>query len=36
MNLYNKVYKIKAVNSGIEADLEYIITLILIETKKRQ
>ena len=34
MNLYNKVYKIKAVNSGIEADLEYIIKLILIETKK--
>ena len=35
MNLYNKVYKIRAVNSGKEADLEYIITLILIETKKK-
>ena len=35
MNLYNKSYKIRAVNSGKEADLEYIITLILIETKKK-
>ena len=35
MNLYNKVYKIRAVNSGKEADLEYIIKLILIETKKK-
>ena len=34
MNLYNKVYKIRAVNSGKEADLEYIITLILLEPKK--
>ena len=35
MNLYNKVYKIKAINSGKEADLQYIIKLILIETKKK-
>ena len=36
MNLYNKVYKIKAINSGNEAGFEYMIKLILIKTKKRQ
>ena len=35
MNLYNKIYKIKAINSGKEADLKDIITLILKETKKK-
>ena len=35
MNLYKKIYKIKASNSEKEADIVYIIKLILIETKKR-
>ena len=35
MNLYKHLDKIKALNSEKEADIEYIITLILLETKKR-
>ena len=35
MNLYQKVYKIKASNSGKEADIEYIIQLLLLEVKKK-
>ena len=35
MNLYNIDYRIKAINSGKEAELEYIIKLFLIETKKK-
>lgn len=35
MNLYKKKYKIKASNSKKEADIEYIIKLILLEVKKK-
>jgi len=35
MNLYHRIYKIKALNSDKEVDIEYIIKLILIETKKK-
>ena len=35
MNLYKKIYKIKASNSGKEADIEYIIKLILLQIKKK-
>ena len=35
MNLYKKIFKIKASNSDKEADIKYIIQLILIETKKK-
>ena len=36
MNLYKKIYTIKASNSNKEADIEYIIQLLLIEVKKKQ
>ncbi len=35
MNLYNNLDKVKALNSDKEVDIEYIIKLILIETKKK-
>ena len=35
MNLYKKIYKIKANNSDKEVDIQYIITIILKEVKKR-
>ena len=35
MNLYKQIFKIKAANSDKEADIKYIIQLILIETKKK-
>jgi len=35
MNLYKKIYTIKASNSNKEADIEYIIQLLLFEVKKK-
>ena len=35
MNLYHKNYEIKATNSDKKVDIEYIITKILLEVKKR-
>ena len=35
MNLYKRIYKIKASNSNKEVNIEYIIKLILIEAKKK-
>lgn len=35
MNLYKNLDKVKALNSDKEVDIEYIIKLILIETKKK-
>ena len=35
MNLYKHLDKIKVLNSEKEVDIEYIITLILLETKKK-
>ena len=36
MNLYDRIYKIKARNSDKEVDIQCIIKLMLIEIKKRQ
>ena len=35
MNLYDRIYKVKARNSNKEVDIQYIIKLMLIEIKKK-
>ena len=36
MNLYDRIYKVKARNSDKKVDIQFIIKLMLIEIKKKQ